>query len=68
MRSASSAEGMPASAGACAPASPLRRDDKPGTGVLPRLICRPPPPISSWVSASSRAIESRMSAMRLRNG
>ena len=40
----------------------------PGTGALPRDCCRPPPPISCSVSASSRTIWSRMSAIRLRSG
>src|SRR5580692_8814859 len=44
------------------------RDDRPGTGALPRDCCRPPPPISCSVSASSRTIWSRMSAIRLRSG
>src|SRR5580693_2423440 len=40
----------------------------PGTGDLPRLCCRPAPPMSSSVSASSRTSWSRMSAIFLRSG
>ena len=60
--------GSPASACSAARTAARARDDRPGTGALPRDCCRPPPPISCSVSASSRTIWSRMSAMRLRSG
>src|SRR5690606_14683333 len=46
---------------------PRVRDARPGTGALPRLCCRPAPPMRVSVSASSRTRESRMSAIRLRS-
>src|SRR5580693_2670609 len=60
--------GSPRRSPAAAAAAARAFEDSPGTGALPLLCCRPEPPRSCAVSASSLASWSRMSAIRLRSG